>query len=130
MGIKNIDQKILHKNDTLTQEELALVRKHPELSVEILERNLVLDTLIINGIKEHHENQNGTGYPNQFMGRRISKFGAIIAIADVFDALTNSRPHREAYSSFEALRIMMKDESMARKFNFSYLEAFLRLLKS
>jgi HD-GYP domain-containing protein (c-di-GMP phosphodiesterase class II) len=51
-----------------------------------------------------------------------------LAICDVFDALTNNRPHRKHYSSFDALKMMMQDKEMINKFNRKYLLATLKLL--
>jgi HD-GYP domain-containing protein (c-di-GMP phosphodiesterase class II) len=130
IGHKKIDIKILQKRGVLLRAETMLVQKHPLYSVEVLKRNNISDSDIISGVMYHHENENGKGYPSGLSSKNINDFAAIISIADVFDALTNMRPHREAYNSFKALSIMMKDESMAGKFKHQYLELFLKSLKT
>ena len=85
-----------------------------------------MDPIIINAVKHHHERYDGSGYPNQLLKEEISDFGSIIAICDVFDALTIDRPHTKGYGTFEALKIMIQDESMKNKFNDSYIKQALR----
>lgn len=128
VGLKKIDNSIIHKDSKLTLVELETIQQHPSHSVEILKHNSIHDPYIINGIMHHHENYDGTGYPNALIGDDISDFASIISIADVFDALTNARPNREAYKSFKALTIMMKDELMVNKFNYKFLQLFLKSL--
>lgn len=128
IGMKKIDEYIIKKNNKLTLEELDTIHQHPKYSVEIVKHNQILDPYIIDAIMHHHENQDGSGYPDSLYKNRISEFASILSIADVFDALTNTRSTREAYNSFKALSIMMKDESMVNKFNKKYLHLFLKSL--
>ena len=128
VGLKKIDDKLLDKNDKLSTYEMKEIQKHPLYSTKIIKQNLIFDPYIIDAITHHHENYDGTGYPDSLEAKDISIFASIISIADVFDALTNNRPARKAYKSFEALKIMMQDESMAHKFNHTYLQLFLKLL--
>ena len=128
VGIKLIDSELIAKNKKLTIQEMETIQKHPVYSTKIIKHNLLFDPYIIDAITHHHENYDGSGYPDALKGKDISVYASIISIADVFDALTNNRPARDAYKSFEALKIMMKDESMANKFNFKYLQLFLKLL--
>jgi len=62
------------------------------------------------------------------MEKDITIFASILSICDVFDALTSHRPYRKHFSSFEALRMMLKDESMANNFNRRYLHLLLKSL--
>jgi len=128
IGIHKIDQEILHKNTQLSNEEMKIVQEHPKLSVEILKRNHLHNPYILDAVMHHHERLDGTGYPNGLYENQISKYAAILAICDVFDALTNERPYREKHSSFEALQIMMKDPNMQNNFNREYLKLFLKSL--
>ena len=128
IGIKKVDQSIIAKDNKLSLRELESIHQHPIYSTQIAKQNLVLDPYIIDAITHHHENHDGSGYPDSLDTRKISNYASIISIADVFDALTNTRPNREAYTSFDSLKIMMRDESMANKFNYAYLKKFLKLL--
>ncbi|MEK6659942.1 MAG: HD domain-containing phosphohydrolase [Campylobacterota bacterium] len=126
VGLKKIDEAIIQKEAQLTQEEMKLIQKHSQYSVDILNQNKIHDPYIINAVMHHHERLDGSGYPNQLTGDEISNFASILAICDVFDALTNNRPHRKNYSSFDALKMMMRDTDMVNKFNQRYLNIFLK----
>ncbi|OHE03941.1 HD domain-containing phosphohydrolase [Sulfurimonas sp. RIFOXYB12_FULL_35_9] len=126
IGFKKIDETIINKKSMLTPQEISLMQKHSQHSVEIIEQNKIHDPYIINAVMHHHERYDGSGYPNQLMGDEISNFASIVGICDVFDALTNNRPHREHYSSFNALKMMMRDKDMVNKFNQNYLHLFLK----
>ncbi len=126
IGFKKIDEAIINKKSILTQQEVSLMQKHSQHSVEMIEQNKIHDPYIINAVMHHHERYDGSGYPNQLMSDEISNFASIIGICDVFDALTNNRPHREHYSSFNALKMMMRDKDMVNKFNQNYLHLFLK----
>jgi len=128
IGIHKIDQEILHRNAQLSDEEMKIVQEHPKLSVEILKRNHLHNPYILDAVMHHHERLDGTGYPNGLYENQISEYAAILAICDVFDALTNERPYREKHSSFEALQMMMKDPNMQNNFNREYLKLFLKSL--
>ncbi|MGE4397681.1 MAG: HD-GYP domain-containing protein [Sulfurimonas sp.] len=128
IGIKKIDKEIINKRRALSSRETTLVQKHSQYSVEILKQNKIHDPYIIDAVMHHHESYDGTGYPNRLTKDEISDFASILAICDVFDALTNNRPHRQHFSSFDALKMMMKDASMVNRFNQSYLHIALKLL--
>jgi putative nucleotidyltransferase with HDIG domain len=126
VGFKKIDDSIRNKTVALTLEEVKTIRKHSQYSVEILTQNKIHDPYIIDAVMHHHERIDGSGYPNQLMNKQINNFVSVLGICDVFDALTNNRPHREHYSSFNALKMMMRDKDMVNKFNQNYLHLFLK----
>lgn len=128
IGITKIDETITHKNSVLTPQELEIMEEHPKLSVEIIQHNHIHNPYIINGVMHHHERYDGSGYPDGLHKHQISKFAAILGICDVFDALTNNRPHRQKYTYFEALKLMMQDSSMQNKFDNKYLQVLLKSL--
>jgi HD-GYP domain-containing protein (c-di-GMP phosphodiesterase class II) len=128
VGFKKIDDSVRNKTSKLSKEESELMQKHPGLSVKIAQKNKVSDPYILNAIMHHHECNDASGYPEHLLGESIGNGAAILAICDVFNALTNDRPYRTKYSSFEALQLMMKDELMALKFNQKYIKTFLTSL--
>jgi len=128
VGLKKIDHSIITKAAQLNEAESKSVQKHPQYSVEIIEQNKIHDPYILDAVMHHHERYDGSGYPNHLTRTQISDFASILAICDVFDALTSIRPHRKQYSSFEALKMMMKDSEMVNQFNQKYLLMALKLL--
>ena len=129
-GLKIIDKNIANKDTPLSDEELTDIKKHPMHSVQIAKHNHIHSPYIIDAIKHHHENQDGSGYPDGLKKDDISMHTAILSICDVFDALTSHRAYREAMSSFEALTFMMKDINMMNRFNNQYIVTFIKLLVS
>ncbi len=99
VGKIGIPDSILIKPAKLTPDEWALMRRHCEFGASIIgdyahplfqsSRSIALT---------HHEKWNGEGYPNGLKGEQIPLFGRIVALADVFDALSNKRPYKEAWS--------------------------------
>lgn len=116
---------IINKNDPLTQEEIELTKQHSQYSIEILKENNIEDKAILDGVAQHHERYDGSGYPNQLLKSETSDFGSILAICDVFDALTVYKPNRKSHTTFESLKIMLKDSSMRGQFNDKYIKLLL-----
>ncbi len=121
IGKKKIDD-IVHKNTKLNVEELEQTKKHVPYTIELLKENGIGDSLIIDAIEHHHERYDGSGYPDGLQRYEISNYASILAICDVFDALTIDRPHRQKYSTFEALKLMIKDPKMKHQFNNNYIK--------
>lgn len=90
--------KILLKPGKLNEEEMAEMRRHPSIGFDILngsKRPILNAAAIISA--QHHEKFDGTGYPNQLHGENIHIYARIVAVADVFDALTHKRCYKEAW---------------------------------
>lgn len=126
IGLKKIDDSIINKTALLSPEDLKIVQKHSLFSVDIMKHNKIYDPYIIDAVMHHHERLDGSGYPNKLENTEINIFASILGICDVFDALTNNRPHRQNYSSFNALKMMMRDSEMVNGFNQKYLHIFLK----
>lgn len=102
LGKIGIPESILGKEGRLSPEEFAEIKKHPLLTNKILEP-IDLPDSIVQATLQHHERMDGRGYPFALKGDQISPFAKIIAVADVFDALTSARPYRSAMTVEEAL---------------------------
>lgn len=88
---------ILRKADKLTVEEWAIMKTHPAKSAELVAAVSHLRD-IVPAIRHHHENWDGSGYPDAIVGDAIPHFSRIITIADTIDAMTTTRPYRSARS--------------------------------
>ncbi len=111
VGKIGIPDTILAKPERLNDEEYDLVKDHPIIGERIMEQVRMLD-VEIPALAEHHERLDGTGYPKGLKGDQISLTGRIVAVADVFDALTSDRPYRKAMQ-VEDVIIHMREVSGA-----------------
>jgi HD-GYP domain-containing protein (c-di-GMP phosphodiesterase class II) len=89
----------------LTEQEIATIRKHPEIGERILSP-IIRDPAVLAAIRSHHERFDGDGYPDRLRGDRIPLLARVLAIADCFDAMTHQRAYREAMSPETALDIL------------------------
>jgi putative nucleotidyltransferase with HDIG domain len=102
IGKIGIPDAILLKTSGLTSAELKLIREHPRTGANILSQVMLLEPMRP-AILEHHERIDGSGYPGKLTGKQISWMGRIVAVADIFDAMTSNRPYRRALSVREVL---------------------------
>jgi putative nucleotidyltransferase with HDIG domain len=108
IGKIGIPDHILSKPGHLTPEEITKIKEHPTIGANIM-KNVRLLREELPALAEHHEHIDGTGYPNGLAGGQISLFGRIVAVADVFDALTSIRPYRQPMDVEEVLNRMQVD---------------------
>ncbi len=108
LGKSKVDWEIINKNGKLTDEEFEHMKKHPAAGYDIALKMGITDKRILAGIRSHHEKLDGNGYPDGLKDKEISLFPRIIAVCDVFDALTTKRSYKDAMTSFEAINLMKK----------------------
>jgi HD-GYP domain-containing protein (c-di-GMP phosphodiesterase class II) len=125
LGKIHVNQMIITKPGKLTPAEFDEMRKHPYESFEILKKTSQLSDECKVITLQHHEREDGTGYPFGLKGDEIHDYARICSIADVFDALTSKRSYREPMSAFGALQIM-RDEMLGH-FQSSMLRDFIML---
>jgi len=102
-----ISKEILNKNGRLSETEYEAVKTHPYKGYQLLKENSQFPFYSSVGVLHHHEKFNGTGYPFELCGTKISLLGRIITVADVYDALTSDRPYRKALLPSEAIEYIM-----------------------
>lgn len=105
VGKIGVPDAILTKPGRLTDEEFKKMKAHPVTGAHILGQVRMLQAELP-ALSEHHERVDGKGYPHGLTYEQITLVGRIVAVADVFDALTSDRPYREALSAEEALEIL------------------------
>ncbi|MDQ4005798.1 MAG: HD-GYP domain-containing protein [Actinomycetota bacterium] len=94
LGKIAVPERILQKPTELTEDEFSTMRRHSDIGANLLLSVSPDLRPIAEGVRTHHERWNGTGYPHGLRGQWIPRSGRIIAIVDVFEALTCSRPYR------------------------------------
>lgn len=118
-----IPKEILNKPGRLSEDEFEMMKSHSERGFNYLRERYAFTDATLDAILDHHERNDGSGYPHGKAGNEISRFGRIIAIADVFDALTSDRPYRPAMSPSEAIEFIMAGADTS--FDMHVLQAFL-----
>jgi putative nucleotidyltransferase with HDIG domain len=121
-----IPEAILNKAGKLTDEEFEVIKEHPVKGVEILEP-VRFPFPVLDVVRSHHERWDGKGYPDALEGREIPIGGRILAVADVFDALTSDRSYRAGWSHERAIEYLMANRNT--HFDPEVVDAFLSVLK-
>jgi putative nucleotidyltransferase with HDIG domain len=102
IGKIGIPDAILLKPGKLDELEMETIRQHPRTGVNILSQVKLLEPMTP-AILEHHERLDGSGYPAGLTDKQISWMGRIVAVADVFDAMTSTRPYRKSIAQWEVI---------------------------
>jgi len=103
IGKLEIDSALLQKSEGLTKEEFDELKKHPILSLEMLVKSGVRNKAILEGVAQHHERVNATGYPKGLASKEICEYARITAISDTYDAMVTKRIFAESHSPFVIL---------------------------
>lgn len=107
LGKLVIPREILNKNARLTNEEYDIMKTHVQLSYEIIRERWDIPANVKTAVLYHHENIDGSGYPDGVDGEQTSLFTKILHTADVYDALVSKRPYKKPYSPYEACEYLM-----------------------
>ncbi|MBF4989027.1 two-component system response regulator [Methylophilus sp. 14] len=127
IGKIGIPDHVLLKPGKLDEEELALMRKHPEMGAKILDNSTSpLIKLAHSVALYHHEKWDGSGYPFGLKGEAIPIEARIVAVADVFDALLNKRPYKEAWPVEQAVAEI--ETNRGKHFDPAIVDAMLQCL--
>lgn len=103
IGKLAVPSEVLSKPAALTEEEFAVVQRHPSDGAALLSELGGFHELVLQLVESHHERIDGSGYPHGRVATELPLEVRILAVADVFDALTADRPYRRAVSAFDAL---------------------------
>lgn len=107
IGKTFVSKDILNKKDKLTNEEFDIIKNHSSWGYCYVKDNFHIPSSSYVGILHHHEKYDGTGYPMGVKAVKISLFGRIVSVADVYDAIVSDRPYRKALPPFEAIEFIM-----------------------
>lgn len=117
-----IPNEILNKTDPLTLDEYELIKTHSAKGYEYLKGSFEISSQSRVIVLQHHEKVDGTGYPEGRKGDNITNLAKIVALADVYDALTSDRPHRRSLSPNEALEYLYANGGV--HFDYNIVKAF------
>ena len=108
IGKLGIPDSVLGKHSALDESEWSLVRTHPEMGLNLLDRAGQSSREVL-AVLYHHERLDGSGYPNGLKAEGIPVEARIVAVADTYDALTSDRPYRRACTEAEARRVLVEE---------------------
>ena len=126
LGKALMPMEVLNKPGKLTDEEFAIIKKHPEEGHRLLLGNPDADEMTLDVVLHHHEKVDGTGYPKGLKDQEISLFAKMGAICDVYDAITSNRPYKAGWPPSESLRKMA--EWATGHFDQRVFQAFVKSL--
>ena len=130
IGKQFIEKDLLEKKGRLTEEEFDILKNHVVDSFKLLEGSeLSGRTDLMNGVIQHHERNDGSGYPSGLESDQISTFGKVLAVLDSYDAMASSRSYAEKRSPFEVFKILYADV-LDGKLDSEYAVLFMRKLNA
>lgn len=127
LGKVNVNPQIINKQSRLTAKEYEEMKIHPNLGYDLLSQTGHLNTECSFIVFQHHEREDGSGYPQKLTGREKHDYAKICSLADVYDALTAKRSYRESLPPFAALKLM-RDE-MSNHFAADMFARFVLMFK-
>jgi len=125
IGLRLIPKQLCVK-PKLSKMELARFREHPRFGVTILSKLPDIDKDVMKIVYQHHEHCDGTGYPKGLKCNEITELSRIVAIAELYDELINTRVPENALSPHKALAVMFGKH--AKRFDTDYLQVFIKML--
>ncbi len=117
---------VINKPSTLTEEEFNEVKTHSQAGYDYLKNHFPasMPQTVLMAVLDHHERVDASGYPNGKAGKKITEFARIIAVADVYDALTSDRPYRKGIFAADAMEYILGNVNT--HFDFDIVHAFSR----
>ena len=128
-GHQIVPHSVLTKATALTQEDIKSIQLHPEESVRVMVRHGYDDAMAIECVRNHHQTPSNTGYPKNVRSTPVSQIARILSIAEVYEALTDTRPWRDRWASQSALEEMRVDAKNGR-FDVEIFDAFEEMILS
>jgi putative nucleotidyltransferase with HDIG domain len=125
IGKLGVSDLVLQKAGTLTEQEIMLIRQHPRMGRQILEK-VEGFAVWLDAVELHHENWDGTGYPHGLCGDAIPLDARIIHVADAWDAMTTDRPYRKAKKTGDAVATLQAGAGL--DFDPRVVEALVQLI--
>ncbi|MBI5026119.1 MAG: HD domain-containing protein [Nitrospirae bacterium] len=122
-----IEKEVINKGKDLTEVELREIKRHPQISYDILSKIRFPWKDVVDFIRHHHERVDGRGYPDALMGNDLSDGVKILTLADAFDAMTTDRPYRGRLTLAEALREVKG--CLGTQFDGKISQVFFRVLQ-
>lgn len=109
IGKAKISKEILNKPGALTQDEYGEIKKHPLYGYQMMENTVGISKRVAMSVAQHHEREDGSGYPLGLDTRNIHPYAKIIAVCDVYDAVTSDRVYRSKTTPYIAADLILEE---------------------
>lgn len=109
IGKAKISQNILNKPGRLTREEFSEIKKHPFYGHQMIKNTVGISKQVAMGVAQHHEREDGSGYPLGMDTKNIHPYAKIIAVCDVYDAVTSDRAYRGKTTPYIAADLILEE---------------------
>lgn len=126
VGKMKVPDEILNKPGKLTDDEFAIMKQHPVYGYEVMKNDTSISPEVIKAALQHHEKSDGSGYPSGIQEQDISKYAKIIAICDVYDAITSNRCYHKGMIAADALKMLFAWSG--KHFNEVLVKFFIHLI--
>lgn len=126
VGKARIPEQILNKPGKLTEREFNIMKTHPLEGYKVLQGGQGIHSEVLKGVVEHHERFDGRGYPMNVSGENLGSFSRILAVVDVYDALTSKRVYKPSIAPSKALAMLYTGRG--DKFDPAYVESFIKCM--
>jgi CHASE2 domain-containing sensor protein len=127
VGKIGVRDDVLLKDGRLTEAERARIEEHPAIGDHIVGSISGISPITVGCVRHHHERWNGTGYPDGLAGEAIPLGARIVALVDVWDALSTPRPYKQAYTQQHVIEILRKDSGV--RFEPALVDLFIGILE-
>ena len=114
VGKLQVPEEILHKTESLTPKEMRVVQGHAVLGFRLLQEAGVFPLSVLAGVLQHHERLDGSGYPISVGQAKMHAYSRVLAIADMYDAMTSKKMYGKQHNPFTAARELRRDMSRDR----------------
>lgn len=125
LGQAKLPQGVFSKPSTANDNEMATVKKHVAQSLGLVKGEKSITPLMLDMIVNHHERLDGSGYPRGLSGEKLSRPARIMAIVDVYDAMTADRPHQDGDEPINVLRYLLANKQL---FDAELVQLFIKCL--
>ncbi|HBU52064.1 MAG TPA: metal-dependent phosphohydrolase, partial [Alteromonas australica] len=104
VGMSSLPEEVRHNTGEFSHADWEVMKTHVEIGIDLVEQCGDISDLALSIIAQHHERQDGSGYPRGLAGDDVSELARIAAIVDAYDAMTSNRPHKESITPTQALK--------------------------
>lgn len=126
IGKMFVSKEILNKPGKLDTSEMEIMKNHSQFGYKYLKKRYGFSTLTYNGVLDHHEKYDGTGYPDGISADQINLLANVVSIADVYDALTSDRPYKKPMCPNDAFEYILGNAD--KMFRFDIVNIFSKVI--